>query len=205
MLLLTYMFDAPLYALPGQAPKWQVPRVLDSGMGPDRLAPKEWLTKTTAREIQQCGEAQGRWDAVWKQAQAIEGLIPVVPRPFYREQVLAMIAINRESNRMLYFLSKTIQDAKNGNKTRAHVEVTQAFTALDEIRRAEAQAEYGKWKNWYRGDWLTAVNQTRQIVEVFAKFLDDPLTHLSPPVLWESLEAYYHIMHYEGDRSADVK
>lgn len=28
---------------------------------------------------------------------------------------------------------------------------------------------------------------------------------LSPPVLWDGWEAYYHIMHYEGDRSADVQ
>jgi hypothetical protein len=28
---------------------------------------------------------------------------------------------------------------------------------------------------------------------------------VSPPVLWDGWEAYYHIMHYEGDRSADVK
>jgi hypothetical protein len=42
------------------------------------------------------------------------------------------------------------------------------------------------------------------MVEVFSKFLTDPLTHLPPPVFWDGWEAYYHIMRYEGDRSADV-
>jgi hypothetical protein len=34
--------------------------------------------------------------------------------------------------------------------------------------------------------------------------LDDPLSPLPSPLLWD-WEAYYHIMHYEGDRSVNVK
>lgn len=205
MMMLTFMSNSPLYAIPSQSPKWQVPRVLDSGFGPNHVPPKEWLAETSKREIQQCGEAQARWDALWKQAQAIESLIPAARRPFYGEQVLTMIAINRQSNRMLLLLSKTLQDAQNGHKTRAHAKVNQAIAALDEIQRSESQAEYGKWKNWYRGDWLAGVYRTKQLLAVFSKFLDDPHTHLAPPILWDGWEAYYHIMHYEGDRSADVK
>jgi hypothetical protein len=119
--------------------------------------------------------------------------------------VLAMIAINRESNRTLFLISKAIQDATNGDRAKAHQEAEEALTALDNIHRAEADAEYGKWKNWYHGDWLTGVPRTREMVETFAKFLDDPSTPLPQPLLWNGWEAYYHIMHYEGDRSADVK
>lgn len=205
MLMLTYMTDSPLYAIPSQSPKWQVPRALDLGFGPNHIPPKEWLAEIIKREIQQCGDAQARWDAVWKQAQAIEALVPQARRPFYGEQVLTMIATNRESNRMLFLLTQALQDAQSGNKTRAHVEVNQAIAALDEIERSESQAEYGKWKNWYRGDWLAGVYRTKQMLEVFSKFLDDRNTHSAPPILWDGWEAYYHIMHYEGDRSADVK
>jgi hypothetical protein len=79
-----------------------------------------------------------------------------------------------------------------------------ALRSLDEIRQAQAAAEYGKWKNWYRGDWLTGVYQTQQVVKSLSAFLNDPLTHFPPPVVFTNWEAYYHIMHYEGDRSADV-
>lgn len=205
MMMLTYMIDSPLYAIPSQSPKWQVPRVLDSGFGPNHIPPKQWMAETIKREIQRCGDAQARWDARSKQAQSIEPLVPAARRPFYGEQVLTMIAINRESNRMLFLLSKALQDAQNGDKARAHAEVNQAIAALDEIQRWESKAEYGKWKNWYRGDWLAGVYRTKQMLEVFSKFLDDPNTHLAPPILWDGWEAYYHIMHYEGDRSADVK
>ncbi|MGH9528696.1 MAG: glycosyl hydrolase 115 family protein [Terriglobales bacterium] len=207
LMLLTYMIDSPLYAIPSQAPKWEVPRVLDGGFGfgPNRRTGKEWLEEAVTKEIQQCGGAQPRWDAIWKKALAIEPLIPAARQPFYREQVLAMIEINRESNRILFLVSKAIQEAQNGRIAEAREETHQALSALDEIEQAESAAEYGKWKNWYGGDWLTGVYRTRQMVQTFSKFLDDPLTHLQPPVLWDGWEAYYHIMHYEGTRSANVK
>jgi hypothetical protein len=124
---------------------------------------------------------------------------------FYREQVLAMIDINGESNRALFLVSKAIEDAEGGRKSQAHEEVQEAIAALEEIHRAEVAAEYGKWKNWYRGDWLTGVYRTRELLQIFSKFLDDPQTYIVPLILWDGWEAYYHIMHYEGARSADVK
>ncbi len=204
-MLLTYMTDAPLYSMPSQAPKWEPPRVLLPGTQSNRPTGKEWLRGAVATEIQQCGDAQPRWDAVWNKAVAIEPLIPLARRPFYHAQVLAMIAINRESNRILFLVSKAIQDAQNQKIVEAQEELTQALSAFDEIQREETAAEYGKWKNWYRGDWLTGVYRTRQLVQVMAKFINDPETHLAPPLLWDGWEAYYHIMHYEKDRSVDVK
>jgi hypothetical protein len=200
-MMLTYMIDSPLYSIPSQAPKWEQPRIAGAS---DRATEKQWLNSTAAKEIQQCGDAQPRWDAVWKQALAAETLVEPSRLPFYRAEVLAMIAINRESNRTLFLISKAIQDATNGDSAKAHQEAEQALVALDNIHRAEADAEYGKWKNWYHGDWLTGIPRTREIVETFAKFLDDPTTSLPQPLLWNGWEGYYHIMHYEGDRSADV-
>jgi hypothetical protein len=203
-MMLTYMTDAPLYSIPSQAPKWSPPHVLLPGTS-NRPVGKEWLRQAVGREIQQCGDAQPRWDAVWNKAVALEEGIPAARRQFYGEQVLAMITINRQSNRILYLVSKAIRDAQNKDTMQAHKDIADALTAFDEIERTEKAAEYGKWKNWYRGDWLTGIYRTRQIVEVLNKFIDDPDTHLAPPVLWDGWEAYYHIMHYEGDRSADVK
>ena len=205
-MLLTYMIDAPLYSVPSQAPKWESPRVLLPGAepNPNRAVGKEWLAQTVTREIQQCSEAQPRWDAVWKKALEIESLVAPSRKAFYQAAVLAMIAINRESNRMLLQVAKAIQDAQTAKMAEARQEAQQALSSFDEIQRAESAAEYGKWKNWYRGDWLTNVYRTRDIVQTFAKFLSDPETRLSPPLIWDGWEAYYHIMHYEGDRSADV-
>jgi Glycosyl hydrolase family 115 len=203
-MLLNYMIDSPLYALPSQSPPWE-PAHFFNGFETGHSVGKDSLAEFVQKQIQQCGEAQPRWDALWNKALSVEPLIPAGRRPFYRAQVLAMININRESNRILLLVSKAIQDAGRGNRTQARQEVAQALEAFDEIQHAENAAEYGKWKNWYRGDWLSGIYRTREIVQVFSKFLDDPLTHISPPLIWEGWEAYYHIMHYEGARSVDVK
>jgi Ni/Co efflux regulator RcnB len=201
----TWMVDAPLYAIPSQSPKWTMPRLVGDGYGRPGFGGKEWLKTTAAREIQQCGDAQARWDAVWKEAVAAEAQVPVSRRQFYQASVLTMITINRESNRMLLDISKSIQDAENGTMADAQQETADALTAVGQVRQAQAAAEYGKWKNWYRGDWLTGVYRTQQVLQDYAAYLKDPLTHLPPPVLWSGWEAYYHIMKYEGDRSADVR
>lgn len=202
--LLSYMIDSPLYALPSQSPKWEPAHFFD-GFETGHFIKKDSLDEVVARDIQECGDAQPRWDAVWNKALAIEPLIPLSRRPFFQAQVLAMIAINRESNRILLRVSQAIQDAKSGNTAGAHAKIEEVLKAFREIQHAETAAEYGKWKNWYRGDWLTGIYRTREIVQVFSKFLDDPLTHIPPPLIWDGWEAYYHIMHYEGDRSADIK
>ena len=204
-MLLSFMTEAPLYSIPGQAPKWEPPRVLLPGAPSNRPTGKEWLREAIAREIQQCHDAQPRWDAVWNKAVSIEPLIPSARQPFYAAQVLAMIAINRESNRVLFLVSKAIEDAQNRDAAQAHADLNQALKCFDGIQLAETAAEYGKWKNWYRGDWLTGIYRTRELVQVMIKYIDDPETHMAPPLLWDNWEAYYHILHYEGDRSVDVK
>jgi hypothetical protein len=202
-LMQTYMTDAPLYGIPSQSPKWENPRIVGEGFS--RFGGKQWMRDTVAREIRQCGEAQPRWDDVWKKAIAAEALVPAARRAFFQSSVLTMVTINRESNRMLTLIAKSIQDADHGHLPEAQQEAAEALIAIDHIRRAQAAAEYGQWKNWYRGDWLTGVYRTQQVAEAYAAFLKDPLTHIAPPILWNGWEAYYHIMHYEGDRSADVR
>ena len=201
-MMLTYMIDSPLYSIPSQSPKWVQPWIFGARF--PHATGKEWLSQAVKREIEQCGSAQPRWDAVWKQALDAEPLVTPGRRPFYRSSVLAMIAINRESNQTLFQVASAIREAQEGKMSEARASAQKALQALDSIQQAEAAAEYGKWKTWYRGDWLTGVYRTKQMVEIFSKFLTDPLTHLPPPVLWDGWEAYYHIMLYEGDRSADV-
>jgi Glycosyl hydrolase family 115 len=199
---LEFMINSPLYSLPSQAPKWIPPR-LAAPYAPSANG-SGWLDQTVQKEIQQCGDAQPRWDAAWRDAVAVEPLVVPERRAFYHAEVLTMIAINRDSNRMLFLVSSAIRDSKNGDAARARQEAEDALKALDDIHQMELGAEYGKWKNWYRGDWLTGVPRTREIVQALANYLDDPLTPLPAPAIWNRWEAYYHIMHYEGDRSVDV-
>jgi len=196
-----YMVGFPLYFLPGQAPTWTTPRVFTLPSDNPRTAD---LRESLKGEIQRCGEAQPRWDALWTKALAAEPLVLPERLPFYRAHVLAMIAIGREGNHILLSVAQAVLDAKDGNTQAARAAVQQALLAFEEIVRFPAGPEYGKWKDWYGGDWLTGIPRTRELVQIFGKRLEDPRSPMPPPVFWTGWEAYYHIMHYEGERTASV-
>ena len=196
-LILDDLSEHQVEAVPSQSPKWTPPRVLpvfDAQVRADQLK----------RDIDECEAAQPRWDAVWEHAVAAKDLIDPDRRDYYQAAVLTMITINRESNRALLLIARAMQDATSGQPDKARAETDDALHSLDTIHQSMAAAEYGKWKNWYRGDWLTGVARTHELVQAYANHLKDPMAPLPAPVAWTGWEAYFHIMEYEGDRSVDV-
>jgi hypothetical protein len=197
-LLRDVMVQWPTYGLPGQSPFWAEPSIRPIPYNPDLSL------QQAENEIKACGDAEPRWDAVWKQALAAEPLVAVDRRDFYQAGVLTMIAINRDSNRMLLSLSQAIVALHKGDHATAVAKTNEALQAIDAIKASESKAEYGKWKNWYRGDWLTGVDRTRELVADFAGYLQNPDAPVPAPIEWSNLEGYYHIQHYQGTRTVDV-
>jgi Ni/Co efflux regulator RcnB len=197
-LILDKLSQGQVAAVPSQSPKWTLPRLLPS-------PPAQMESAALRRDIKDCEEAQPRWDAVWNHAVEAEKLVDPDRRIYYQAEVLTMITINRESNRALLEVAKALQDDDSGQHQKAETETAAALRALDAVQQSMAAAEYGKWKNWYRGDWLTGVYRTRELVQDYANHLKDPLAKLPAPVSWSGWEAYFHIMQYEGDRSVDVR
>jgi hypothetical protein len=60
-------------------------------------------------------------------------------------------------------------------------------------------------KNTDTGDWLTGVDRTRELLVAFAAFLKNPNAPVPSPVELSHWEAYYHIQHYQGERTENVK
>jgi hypothetical protein len=197
-LILDKLTEHQVIAVPSQSPKWTQPRVFNGG---DAAMRREELEQ----DVEDCAAAQPRWDKVWRDAVAAEALVDPARRDYYQAGVLTMITINRESNRMLLEVARSLQDDDSGNTAKAETEASEALTALDTIQASMAKAEYGKWKNWYRGDWLTGVYRTRGLVQDYLNHLKDPMAKLPAPANWSGWEAYFHIMEYEDDRSVDVQ
>jgi len=197
-LILDELSGRQVIAIPSQSPKWTQPRLMP---GLDA----EMRQTALDADIEDCAGAEPRWDAVWSKAVAAESLVELARRNYYQAEVLTMIAINRESNRMLLELARAMKDDHAGKTAMAEAEAAEAVRALDAVEQSMSAAEYGKWKNWYRGDWLTGVYRTRELVEAYAAHLKDPLARLPAPASWTGWEGYFHIMEYEGDRSADVQ
>jgi len=199
LMLQSAMVQWPTYWLPGQAPFWTEPPVRPLPFDPDQSF------QQAEKEIKACGDAGVRWDAVWKQALAAEPLVATGRKDFYQAAVLTMIAINRDSNRMLLALSQAVVALHNNDRLTAAARTNQALEAIDDLKQSESKAEYGKWKNWYHGDWLTGVDRTCELVEEFANYLKNPDAPVPPPIEWRNWEAYYYIQHYQGTRTVDVR
>ena len=197
-LLRSVMVQWPTYGLPGQSPFWAEPSIRPIPYNPDLSL------QQAENEIKACGDAEPRWDAVWKQALAAEPLVALDRRDFYQAGVLTMIAINRDSNRMLLSVSQAIVALHKGDHATAVAKTNEALQAIDAIKASESKAEYGKWKNWYRGDWLTGVDRTRELVVDFAGYLQNLDAPVPAPIEWSNWEGYYHIQHYQGTRTVDV-
>ena len=196
-LILDALSEHQVEAIPSQSPKWTPPRVMP--------APNVQIRQMLLdRDIKDCGDAQPRWDAVWNHVVAAEAQVDPARRNYYQAEMLTMITINRESNRMLFDVASAMKDDEAGHMEKARTETAAALRSLDAIQASMATAEYGKWKNWYRGDWLTGVYRTRELVQAYANHLKDPMAKLPAPASWSGWEAYFHIMEYEGDRSVDV-
>jgi Glycosyl hydrolase family 115 len=206
-LLLATMVSPPYYYVPSQDPKWTPVPILGLAsskpfflhMGPD------WVQTTVQRELAICGAAQLRWDAVWHEALAAEPLVASDRRRYYEAEMLTMIALNRDSNRILYLVASAVRDFRAGDSARALAEAKATLPAFDEIQRLESAAQYGKWRHWYRGEWLDGIRHTHDLVETFIRNIHDPMTSLPAPVLSDGWQGYYHILHYEGDRTVDVQ
>lgn len=197
-LLREAMVQWPTYGLPDQAPAWKQPSVRNLPYSADHLL------QQAQRESAACEQAQPRWDAVHNQAEDARRLVDPARREFFQAAVLTMIAINRDSNRMLLEVARGVLALKKGDRAAAAADTEAALAALADLKQQEALAEYGKWKNWYHGDWLTGVDQTRDLLQHFEAFLKDPNTAVPPPIDWSAWEAYYHIQHYQGQRTVDV-
>ena len=201
ILILDDLSEHQVVFMPSQSPKWTEPRLLPSAW----TGTPEQRKAQLADDIKECEAAQPRWDAVWAKALAAENLVDPSRRDFYQAEVLTMITINREGNHMLLELARAMQDDQAGNTTKAESEAADALQALNTTEAAMSKAEYGKWKNWYRGDWLAGVWQTRELVRDYVNHLKDPLAKLPAPMEWSGWDGYFHIMEYEGDRTVDVK
>jgi hypothetical protein len=197
-ILLDYLSGHQVVNIPSQSPKWTQPRVGFFTFNDEQRA------MLLDRDVKNCSDAQPRWDAMWKDAMAAESSVDPARRDYYQAEMLTMITINRNSNRMLLDVAQSMKNENAGDTAKAQTEAADALKALDEILTSMHAAEYGKWKNWYRGDWLTGVYRTRELVEDYANHLKDPMAKLPAPASWSGWEAYFHIMQYEDDRSVDV-
>lgn len=195
------MIDPPYFHLPDQDPKWTPVNTLSLDEN-GKMVPLS--NEAVQLELKITGNAQVGFDAVWEHANAARSAIAPDRLTYYQAYVLTTIAIEQEGNRMLNLVSQAILDYRDGDVDSARALMKRSLESLGKIERIQREAEYGKWTNWYRGEWLTGMRHSRYMIESFLRYLDDPMTSLPMPVDANSWQAYYHILLYQRDRYVDV-
>ncbi|HVI98218.1 MAG TPA: glycosyl hydrolase 115 family protein [Sphingomonas sp.] len=200
-LLLRTMIDPPYYRTVGQSPTWWAPRVQEYG----NEHPERWIEAQLARDLVTCAEAAPRWDALLARARAIEPRVVPERRDYFRYAVLTMLAANRNSNAMLLAICRSIRAARAGKKDEAQRQADAALAQIAELRRYQAYGAVGKkWEHWWRGEWLTDIPSTAEMIATFKRWIDDPINTTPLPISQSDWKAYYHILRYQGTRSVDV-
>jgi len=199
-LLLRAMISPPYYIASGQSPTWRAIREFRSNDG----ASDKWIDETISRELALCRSAAPKWDAVLKQATAITPLVAPERRPYFRYAVLTMVAANRNSSAMLAAVCRAVAAARAGRRDEAHKFANAAVAEIDELERYKSFGTYGTWAHWWRGELLTNIESTRQYLDMFKAWLADSIGSTPMPTLDADWQAYYRILHYQGDRSVDV-
>ncbi len=197
-LLLSALVKRPLFLMAGQGPLWRAPHVARGGHE------QGWAEATMASDQAACEEAVPRWENVWSMAQSMKAKVEPSRRDYYEAAILTMIEINRQSNRMLLQVIQAVRAINCGDKALAKTHLLKANESLNTIKAAEARAEYGKWRHWYCGDWLTGIDRTAELVDIATRLQDDPRAPIPVGVMWNEREAYEHITGYQGERTVDL-
>lgn len=197
-MLLSSEVDWPTYVIPNQSPRWQRAGLQGEN---DRA---QWLKEAIAREQVACGEALPRWRAVYDLALKAAEHVDPTRRDFFQSSLLTEIEINMNSDEMLLDVANAIKARDAASTQLALEQIHKAEAAMDRIKVAEANSEYGRWQGWYHGDWFTSIDRTREALAQYEKFLLDPTTPIPPPIRWSDWEGYYNILHYQGDRTVDL-
>lgn len=112
------------------------------------------------------GEATPRWEKLWADAKAIQESIPENRRNFYQANVIVPISVHLHSNNILYNITKAfLSDSKEKRIELLSTSITEG----DAMTAALDKAEYGKWKDFYLNDLMTALPTTKKSLEIALK------------------------------------
>ncbi|MHB9070854.1 MAG: glycosyl hydrolase 115 family protein [Sedimentisphaerales bacterium] len=118
------------------------------------------------------GSAQPKWDELSSCFEKVKQSLVDPDRQYFQDNIGMQIYFHKYSNAALYHtviatLAYTEDDTSAENLYQCFLEISKAKWQLDKALNVLNASEHGKWENFYRGDWLTAVRMTIRFVRTF--------------------------------------
>ncbi len=90
---------------------------------------------------------------------------------FYKDHLLLQVELHLSGIRGFAALCESYFAYRNGNYPLAFVYTSEAIWNYNDGLTAMADVEHGKWKHFYRADWLTNIKSTLYSLEALRKYL----------------------------------
>jgi hypothetical protein len=148
------------------------------GSAGDSCVPLQWATGEIAFEDQvawvqrACESGLTGWESLSRSCEDAEPrLRRRAERDFFRDNLRLPVTLHLSGCRGLISLCESFQAFRRGDLPKAFVRASRAVGDFQEGAQALRHAEHGKWKNFYRADWLTNVASTLYALEALRGYL----------------------------------
>ncbi|WP_128255828.1 glycosyl hydrolase 115 family protein [Falsirhodobacter deserti] len=114
--------------------------------------------------------AAERYAALERVCEEVESLLPGEQARFFRDLLSFQTRFHRTGAEGLTCLCRSITSFLDGKHPQAFVWASRALWAYEQSLAAMTASEHGKWKNFFRADWLTNVRITIYTVQALRMF-----------------------------------
>lgn len=118
-----------------------------------------------------CMSAAAGWKDLHEKCEKLAQSLKKEEAVFFRDNLLFQVKLHLSGCSGFISLCKGYFSFLEENYALAFVYVSKAIRDYSESLKAMSESEHGRWKNFYRADWLTNVKSTIYALEAIRKFL----------------------------------
>ncbi|KKI89488.1 hypothetical protein WQ54_26715 [Bacillus sp. SA1-12] len=120
---------------------------------------------------EKCEDGLIGWEDLLKECENISSQLSKIDQLRFFDQFILQVELHVSGCKGFISLCNAYLSFTKKNHPLAFVQASQSIWYYREGQKALKQAEHGKWKNFYRADWLTNIESTIYSLEALRKFL----------------------------------
>ncbi len=136
-------------------------------------------------------------DQLAAKARELEPRVPADRRDFFRGHVRSQVELHRASNAMLGAVCTAVLHAASGSRDAVVSDLGASVRACEEALGSLRMAQYGRWRDWFRGDRFMGTPVTRDALRATQALWQG---QTPPPA--RAVEGYTEVYQYQ-ERFAD--